>query len=328
MYVIDTGIRASHQEFYQGQVTSGTDYHPGDGYSPTNPCGGNDIMNGGHGTGVASLIGGDGVGVAEGVTLVPVKVFACGSQYTYGIELSYIGAVWATSWVMQQIDARGNRAVVNFSWFYYSDDDCFIAEPLCDPETDPQQCHYNCATSLEANIHYLLYDYDAVVVASANNQNDDYCVSTGNPQGLTQSPARMGYGGMYDPNPTSDPSRRLVITVGGTDDNDARWVYNSTLGSNVGSCVDIYAPADLIRVAYITSDSAYRNQTNALQSSGTSWSAAIVSGIAARILDAYPTKNPREVWDYMRQSATSLTSNFDGDGNSQNDKLVYVSPND
>lgn len=34
----------------------------------------------------------------------------------------------------------------------------------------------------------------------------------------------------------------------------------------------------------------------------------------------------RDVWNYIRDSATALPANFDGDGIPQNDKLVYISP--
>jgi hypothetical protein len=340
VYVVDTGIRSDHQEFFSGQVLTGVDFAGDDGHAPTDPCGcktgcswdANKLLNGGHGTAVAALIGGQELGVAKGSTLIPVKVAACKSEYQFGVELNLIGGIWATNWIMDEIEERENRAVINFSWFYLSNRVCTVPEPFCDPGTDPYQCEYNCAGSLEYNLSILLNDYNAVVVTSANNHNNydpslqaaaDWCEGE-----ITQSPARMGYGGSFDPNPGSNPNRRLVITVGGTDSDDERWVVNQENGSNSGSCVGIYAPADLIRAANITATNAYRNQSLWQQSSGTSWSSAIVSGVAARVLEAYPNKNPREVWDYIKSNATSLPQDFDGDGNDENDILVYLSPND
>jgi len=70
-YVVDTGIRASHQEF-GGRVLPG--YNVIDGGTDTPDCGG------GHGTGVASMLGGATYGVAKNVQMVPVKVFSCDAQ--------------------------------------------------------------------------------------------------------------------------------------------------------------------------------------------------------------------------------------------------------
>lgn len=63
-YVIDTGVRASHETF-GGRVSGGYDFidndsDPDDGY--------------GHGTHVAGTIGGSEYGVAKGVKIVPVRV--------------------------------------------------------------------------------------------------------------------------------------------------------------------------------------------------------------------------------------------------------------
>ncbi|HRQ64400.1 MAG TPA: S8 family peptidase [Xanthomonadaceae bacterium] len=66
-YVIDSGIRASHNQF-GGRVLSGASYiNDGRG---TNDCNG-------HGTHVAGTIGGSTHGVAKQVRLVPVRVFGC-----------------------------------------------------------------------------------------------------------------------------------------------------------------------------------------------------------------------------------------------------------
>ena len=66
-YVLDTGIRATHDEF-EGRVASG--YTAIDDRHGTDDCQG-------HGTHVAGTIGGITYGVAKGVTLVPVRVLNC-----------------------------------------------------------------------------------------------------------------------------------------------------------------------------------------------------------------------------------------------------------
>lgn len=78
VYVLDTGIRADHQEFMSGRATFGANYH-GDGID--GDCHG-------HGTGVASLAVGVSAGTAKGATVVGIKVLGCdGIGSTTGIAL-------------------------------------------------------------------------------------------------------------------------------------------------------------------------------------------------------------------------------------------------
>ncbi|CRK58684.1 Alkaline serine exoprotease A precursor [Alloactinosynnema sp. L-07] len=63
-YVIDTGVKATHQDF-GGRVSGGYDFVDND----TDPTDGN-----GHGTFVAGIVGGKTYGVAKQVKIVPVRV--------------------------------------------------------------------------------------------------------------------------------------------------------------------------------------------------------------------------------------------------------------
>jgi subtilisin family serine protease len=83
-YVIDTGVRASHQEF-AGRMGNGfTAINDGQG---TNDCNG-------HGTHVAGTTGGTTYGVAKAVTLHAVRVLSCsGSGSTSGV---IAGVDWVT----------------------------------------------------------------------------------------------------------------------------------------------------------------------------------------------------------------------------------------
>jgi subtilisin family serine protease len=96
-YVIDTGIRASHNEF-GGRVLQGTDTVDG---GAADDCHG-------HGTHVAGTVGGATYGVAKGVTLVAVRVLNCsGSGTTSGV---IAGVDWVTA------DHQGSDpAVANMS---------------------------------------------------------------------------------------------------------------------------------------------------------------------------------------------------------------------
>ena len=97
-YILDTGIRATHNEF-AGRVTSGfTSINDGNG---TNDCNG-------HGTHVSGTVGGSTYGVAKNVTLVPVRVLNCsGTGLISGV---IAGIDWVTS-----NHAAGTPAVANMS---------------------------------------------------------------------------------------------------------------------------------------------------------------------------------------------------------------------
>jgi aqualysin 1 len=84
-YIIDTGIRVSHNEF-GGRAVSGYDFVNND--SNADDCNG-------HGTHVAGTVGGAVYGVAKGVTLIAVRVLDCsGSGTTSGV---IAGVDWVTS---------------------------------------------------------------------------------------------------------------------------------------------------------------------------------------------------------------------------------------
>jgi subtilisin family serine protease len=83
-YVIDTGIRAAHQEF-AGRI--------GNGFTAVNDGQGTNDCNG-HGTHVAGTTGGSTYGVAKQVTLHAVRVLGCnGSGSTTGV---IAGVDWVT----------------------------------------------------------------------------------------------------------------------------------------------------------------------------------------------------------------------------------------
>jgi subtilisin family serine protease len=94
-YVIDTGIRTTHQDF-GGRATWGANFVDG-----------NNSDCDGHGTHVAGTIGGSLVGVAKGVSLTAVKVLDClGSGLVSGIVS---GVDWVTN------DHVSGPAVANLS---------------------------------------------------------------------------------------------------------------------------------------------------------------------------------------------------------------------
>jgi len=75
-----------------------------------------------------------------------------------------------------------------------------------------------------------------------------------------------------------------AITVGATTTSDARASY-----SNIGSCVDLFAPGSSITSAWSTSNTAVSTI------SGTSMASPHVAGVAAQVLELQPKATPAEV---------------------------------
>src|SRR5215213_7193741 len=94
-YIIDTGIRFSHDEF-GGRATSGYDAVDGGSADDCN----------GHGTHVSGTVGGTTYGVAKSVSLVAVRVLDCGGSGTWS------GVIAGMDWVAEN---HATPAVANMS---------------------------------------------------------------------------------------------------------------------------------------------------------------------------------------------------------------------
>jgi subtilisin family serine protease len=105
-------------------------------------------------------------------------------------------------------------------------------------------------------------------VVAAGNSNADACA---------ESPARI----------------KQALTVGATTASDARASY-----SNIGSCVDVFAPGSSITSTWNSSDTA----TNTI--SGTSMASPHVAGIVALYLADHPAALPAEVFAAVTGAAT------------------------
>jgi subtilisin family serine protease len=134
-YVIDTGIRSTHADF-GGRVRPGHDALDGE---LTEDCHG-------HGTHVASLLGGAEHGVAKGVDLVPVRVLACEGGGTTS------GVIAGLDWVIADHPAD-RPAVANLS--------------LGGPPS----------AAVDAAVDRLVADGVSVVVAAGNGSTDACAVS-------------------------------------------------------------------------------------------------------------------------------------------------------
>lgn len=308
-FVIDTGIKADHQEFQTSlsnlttRVIGGVDFvktpvgDVGDSLAPCRstpilpyPCGSYDpsCNNGGHGTAVASVLGGLFHGVRKDIDLVSVRTGSCsGNQTTQGVSA---GLQWVIDDPMHL--RAGRPAIIN------------ISAGLRWAEVPPYW-----DTEMERLIDVAVSQNIVVVVAAGNNNDDVFYYS----------PARKSF--------QNGRAGGHVIAAGGTDIADRRWVCNPANwyencaynpGSNWGN-LDIFAPAQNITSAGIkTYDPSCPNGNcyvdaapNSAQVrlgglSGTSFSSPAVAGMAAFVLSGYPpgTFTPDQVWNTLLSWAT------------------------
>ena len=89
-------------------------------------------------------------------------------------------------------------------------------------------------------------------------------------------------------------------------------------GTSWGSCIDLYAPGQDVSIADILTP------TSTATGSGTAYSAALVTGVAAQILHANPSWTPAQVWAEISGIATAgkITNAHAGTPN----KLVSLGP--
>ncbi|MBM0278935.1 S8 family peptidase [Micromonospora tarensis] len=241
-YIIDTGIRFSHNDF-GGRATSGYDAVDGGSADDCN----------GHGTHVAGTVGGSAYGVAKGVQLVGVRVLNCSGS---GTNAGVIGGVdWVTANAIKP-------AVANMS------------------------LGGGANTSLDNAVRNSIASGVTYGLAAGNDNGANAC---------NTSPAR-----------TTE-----AITVGSTTSSDARSSF-----SNVGTCLDIFAPGSSITSAWYTSNTA----TNTI--SGTSMATPHVVGAAALVASANPSWTPAQVRNQLVANATPNVVSNPGSGSPN--LLLYV----
>ncbi|HEX8127955.1 MAG TPA: S8 family peptidase [Pyrinomonadaceae bacterium] len=134
-------------------------------------------------------------------------------------------------------------------------------------------------------------------VQNSINAGVTYAVAAGNDYGANAcnlSPARVS----------------AAITVGSTTSTDAKSDF-----SNIGTCLDIFAPGSSIQSAWSTSDTA----TNTI--GGTSMATPHVAGVAALYLQNNPSASPATVASQIINTAT--TGVLTGIGTGSPNRLLY-----
>ena len=112
----------------------------------------------------------------------------------------------------------------------------------------------------------------------------------------------------------SSPARAVnAITVGSTTTADARSSF-----SNIGTCLDIFAPGSSITSAWIGSTTAINTI------SGTSMASPHVAGVAAVLMGRFPTSTPAQIATMLRTSATPNVVTSAGTGSPN--YLLYLDP--
>ncbi len=330
-YVVDTGVLRTHSEFLRPDGTSRVKAGvcksmDCNGWEPGDPCSTElSSLVAGHGTAVASVLGGKNIGAAPNVSLVPIRVTSCTANGFSTTE----NICWGLDWIRSSANPDRNHrpALINMSVY---------ANAIQDNTDQGLVYRDPYVTAMEHVIDGLLTDGPGwtgiPVVVSANNNN------SGNSQ---TSPARMAYR-----NAPNFQSNSNVISVGGTELRvdpdgvlrDKRWVCNvardgacdpisnghitsPVQGSNYGNTVDIWAPAHNIQSAH--SDGGFRQTLR----SGTSFAAPLVAGVAARILQVMPALSPVEVYQQLIWSSSNMLDPLNPitaiDPNNWNSRVIH-----
>lgn len=277
LYFLDTGINVNHEEFRN--ASGGSRIGNGINFAVVEPENGNvadptniqDLYY--HGTHVAAIAAGRRYGVAKAATIHPVRV--AGEGPCKNRALCIEDGTARTSWIISGIDwiARNHvkPAVVNMS----------INLSLTDPHGegwDTYQTRLKNIEVMERAIQNLITQHGIAFVNSAGNDN----VSASD----------------FSPSRLAD-----VIVVAGSTNGDAaygnctRYDADCT-GTNFGSTVDLFAPAENIISATWTEPNAVCVQ------SGTSMAAPHVTGVIALYLQSNRTATPAQVHQAVVGGAT------------------------
>ena len=284
IYVMDTGVLASHAEFTRGDgttrviagfdvtqaVTVGTSAcrSPNKALQPCYSDMG-ELIGSEHGTSVASLAAGSNIGVAPEAFIVSVRVMNESALATTHTYLDGLNAIIRHAWDPSTPQFR--TAVVNISGWV-------LERLISNPDSRPVPF-----AALEQKFREMIHGVDAQGRPDPNGKRFFFVVAGNNVDN------GCGRAGVVDRFPAIlGRSIDGLITVGGMTPENNWWP---------GACrggVEILAPSQAVFSASITANDHYRG-TKPNFRSGTSFGAPIISGIAARLLGESPELTPQEL---------------------------------
>ena len=272
VYILDSGIHYEHEDFNGRALYPGCD--PIDKLYHQNQAG-RDCE--GHGTHVAGLVGGNGTGVANGITLFSVRILDCKRRAS---EASLVQGLVCV--VKHRESRKGTRAIINLS--------------IAGLHT----------TKAINDALQLAIDNDIIITAAAGNGRD----SPLNPfRSISYDSCKVypaSYPGVINVGATDMHDNALM----GEFDNE-------TIITNMGKCVDVLAPgykilsSDICPLGHCNNDSEeciagmMYNNTCRESRSGTSQSTPLVAGAIALLLEKCPNLTTSQVEYSLRHSLSS-----------------------
>lgn len=292
VYVFDTGVDKTHDEFADGNLIGGIDATLLEGEKndcgdeSLNPCLGfpQFALAKSHGTGVASLIGGRRVGVAPGTSIVSIHT----TSLRYTTWLRALDETIKHAWLPTTPQVR--TAIINMS-----------SQPAF--AVGPGGVDYANQQKFEAKIRDMVGGVDRDGHPDSNGKRFLFVVAGGN----SADPATAGGNrGQCGPNnevalfpATLGPSIAGLITVGGATRENTFWS-----GSCRSDAIELLGPAEEVLPAINTAPNDYRLTAD----SGTSWSTPVVAGVAALLLTREPDLSPAELEARLEATPSAISN--------------------